>query len=86
MTVFACTDGLVEVFEYEPPAGHKVAALCAVCGLPLKVGEKVRRACPGPGPRCGTLIHEECAGSRCPACEQEITDPTGRDTIWMPGT
>ncbi len=85
LTLFACTDGLVEVFEYEPPEGQPVPALCAVCGLPLKAGEKVRRACPGSGSACGMLIHEECSSSRCPACQQEITDPTGRSTIWMPG-
>lgn len=84
-TLFACTDGLVEVFEYEPPEEQAVPALCAVCGLPLKAGERVRRACPGPGAACGMLIHEECSGSRCPACQQEIADPTGRSTIWMPG-
>jgi hypothetical protein len=83
--IYACTDGLVEVFEYEPPEGQSVPALCAACGLPLKSGERVRRACPGPGAQCGMLIHEECASSRCPACQQEITDPTGQTTVWMPG-
>jgi hypothetical protein len=85
VTLYACSDGLVETFEYEPPADQSVPALCAVCGLPLKAAEKVRRACPGPGPRCSTLLHAECAGARCPACDQEIADPTGRSTIWMPG-
>ncbi len=82
LTLYVCSDGLVEVFEYEPPEDQRIPVLCAACGLPLEPGDRVRRACPAA--TCEKLIHEDCATEKCPICSQEISDPTGESMIWVP--
>jgi len=84
LTLYACADGLIEVFVYNPPADQVVPVLCAVCSLPLEAGEKVRRACPRPG--CGALAHADCATAKCPVCSHETADPTGESSLWIPAS
>jgi hypothetical protein len=84
VTLYVCADGLLDVFEYRPPAEQAVPVLCAACGLTLEAGDKVRRACPRP--ECGALIHADCATPKCPVCSHEVIDPTGEAHIWRPAS